>query len=186
MKVVVDFDDLCDIVADDSLRYLEQLKEEFPALKVTLFTIPCRTSDKVIKMYKQYDWVALAPHGWRHTRGECLTWTSEEATSKILAAKDRGIDAPIFRAPGWLIDEETYTACAELGIVVADHKEHNVDGIAKVYRYNSHTGKAKRVTSAHGHLTPVSGNYIKELLDSGTLQFMLRYSQFCWPWEVAV
>ena len=185
---VVDMDDLCDATAH-RLPLLAKLKEKYPALKVTLFTIPARTSVATIDAAKVLgDWVALGVHGHRHTRGECLAWTKEEALYKINAAKEMGIDAPLFRAPGWFIDGETYEACKELGYVVCTHKDHHkrMAGVQQ-YVYNMPNGRAKDTISTHGHLTQVStvDNFIGDMLDDGRLSFA-RKATFLWPHEAAV
>lgn len=171
---VVDFDDYCDETLGE-LRFLKRLKEQYNDFKVTLFTIPhpSRTSDATIAAAKSLgDWVALAPHGWWHTRGECLSWNVAEATEKIQAAAERGIDAPVFRAPAWLLDGDTYLACKELGYAVASHTVYRIPrtGIPE-YVYNDVTLRAKGTRAVHGHLTPVAGNYIGDLDTGGSLTF---------------
>jgi predicted deacetylase len=158
---VIDFDDLCDNVTHE-IDQLVRIHDEHAGVKVTLFTIPQRTSDVTIRKFKDLgDWVQLAPHGWRHTRGECLAWSDEEATAKIKAARDRGIDAPCFRAPGWLVDADVFAACKDLGYTMCTHETFRVpDTGALEYVYNLPTNRIKGV---HGHLTPVSGNHISEV-----------------------
>lgn len=183
---VADMDDLCENVAS-RLHILEDVKERHPAFKVTLFTIPNRTSDETIKWYKQHDWIALAPHGYHHTRGECLAWTKHEARAKIQAAMDRGIDAPIFRAPAWLINRSTYEACRDLGIAVADHKDFylHVPNVS-VYRYNDPVHRAPKIRTIHGHMTNCDvDNFIEHMAGDGRLSFA-RKAEFIWPWEATV
>lgn len=185
----VDFDDLCDAVAGEFGK-LVKLKEKYPKFKVTLFTIPKRISDKTIAEVKLAnfqcgwdEWVQLAPHGWRHTRGECLSWTAEESADKIKAAHKMGIDAPVFRAPAWLIDGDVYTACDELNVVVASHAKFRVPNTGvKEYIYNN---KYNEFHSVHGHLTPVSGNYIGDMLDDTRLRFP-ENAEFAFPQDLAM
>ena len=158
MNVCVDFDDLCDNVQHE-LDAVQALHEQHPTIKITLFAIPKRCSAKLIQRAKALgDWIQLAPHGWRHTRGECFGWTVDEAIAKITAARDMGIDAPCFRAPGWLLDQDTYTACKELGYTVCSHEVFRVfnTGVSE-YVYNIYKPK---FTAVHGHLTPVTNNHI--------------------------
>ncbi len=186
MLYVVDFDDLYDGVAERSLEFLKGLKGHVKGLKVTLFTIPQRTSQSTVDEFKKYDWIALAPHGWQHTRGECLAWTSEEGQYKILAARDKGIDAPVFRAPAWLLDSATYEACRQTDTVVADHKDYRVNAMAQVYTYNAVDGKQPKVRSIHGHLTQCRvDNFIGDMFTSGRLNFH-QAATFSWPWSVSV
>jgi hypothetical protein len=182
---VVDFDDFADVTAP-RLDTLARLKDKTPNLRVTLFTIPRRTSDATLK--RAYDlggWIYLAPHGWRHTRGECLGWSKDEAVAKIIAAKEQGIDAPCFRAPAWLIDPDTYDACLELDYVVCDHKDFNEPGhLAKVYRYNGPAFRRSKVTPVHGHLTNCMDNYIETMVADSRLSFA-NNAVFLTPWEAA-
>lgn len=178
----IDFDDLCDQSMDE-IPVLLALHEKYEQLRVTLFTIPKRISASNIKALKEYkDWMQLAPHGWRHTRGECLAWSAEEARDKILAAKDMGIDAPVFRAPGWLLDGDVYEACKELGYVVASHEVFRVPntGVPE-YVYNLSRGRAFK--SVHGHLTDCGFNYIKDMEAGGELS--LPNYVFRFPQEIA-
>jgi hypothetical protein len=174
-------DDLADSTVD-SLQYIEAFKVARPAFKVTLFTIPARCSQATLDTARALDakygggWLQLAPHGWYHTRGECLGWTQAEAVAKITAARDCGIDAPIFRAPAWLLDVDTYRACHELGYVVASHTDFRVPrsrrgdlGDVKEYVYNDVRYRLKGTRSIHGHLSPVSGNDIKDMSKDGRL-----------------
>jgi len=173
---VVDFDDFCDNVIDE-LDVLQQVKEKYHDFQCTLFTIPSRTSPATIKAAKALgDWVKLAPHGYFHTRGECLAWTDTEAYEKIKLARDIGICEPVFRAPGWLLDANVYDACERLDYVVASHKGYRIPADGRTsrpgeYVYNDVTRRRKGTRAIHGHLTPVSGNYIKDMVEKGTLAF---------------
>lgn len=194
----VEFDDLCENVLVQEYKgqqvylvdWLRKWKESTPQLKITLFTIPApsRITDATIALFKGEfgEWCKLAPHGWAHTRGECLGWTKEEAKDKILMAAERGIDAPVFRAPGWLLDKDVYEACGELGYVVASHKDFRVrDMGVREYVQNLHVGaNPMRTKRVHGHVTPVSDNFIYDLHDRGWLNFKPT-DAFKWPWEVA-
>lgn len=188
MRYCVEFDDLCDQTAY-TLQVLKAIKGEWPEFKVTLFTIPARTSPIVIEEAKKMgDWIALAPHGWRHTKGECLSWTKEEALSKLRLAAEKGVDAPTFRAPGWLLDHETYAACRELGYTVADHFVYRASQEGdKVYTYNNTAGKAPLVRAVHGHLSRSQyvDNWILKMVQDGRIRFA-KESEFLFPWEAAV
>lgn len=169
-EVIVDFDDYCDATFH-TLSLLEDLKLSNPTFKVTLFTIPMRCAPETIHAAKTLDqkyggnWLQLAPHGWRHTRGECLAWTSEEAEDKITRAANMGIDAPIFRAPAWLLNDETGEACAKMKYALYN------PGVMGIKNY------------VHGHLTNVLDNNIYDMLVSGRLSFTPD-NIFQWPQEV--
>jgi hypothetical protein len=181
----VDFDDLCDATLDVVEGKIVPLIAKYPNIKVTLFTIPTRTSPRTItKVALLKEWVQMAPHGWRHTRGECLAWSDFEAREKIKLAADMGIDAPTFRAPGWLLDAAVYDACDELGYAVASHREHRIeDTLVKEYIYNA-ANFAPLVTKIHGHLTPVMDNCITDMLRRGELEFPSN-AEFVFPQDIA-
>jgi Predicted deacetylase len=185
---VVDFDDLCDATVGE-LEVLKQIKAQYNDFKVTLFTIPQRTSDTTIAAAKALgEWCQIAPHGWWHTRGECYSWSSEEAVEKIAAAKQRGIDAPAFRAPGWLLDGDVYVACRELDYTICSHAIYRIPKTGvKEYVYNDVTLRGKGTRAIHGHLTPVSGNFIRDMDRNGKLTFgEAKRRTFSFPWEEGV
>ena len=185
-EFVVDFDDLYDAIAERSLNQLIKLREKNPKFCCTLFTITARTSDSTISEFSKYPWIMLAPHGWRHTRGECLTWPYHEAQAKILEAKERGISAPAFRAPSWLINRATYEVCRDENIVVCDHKDHYLGVLdTKVYRYNDPAWRKSKTRPIHGHLTDCAvDNYIGDMLVDNRLSFPTN-SEFIYPWLAA-
>ena len=158
----MDFDDLADSTVA-KLEHVARLKDRMPALKVTLFAIPAKCSDATIAAAKALgDWVALAPHGHAHTLGECYSMTDDEIVEKIEWAASRGIDAPAFRAPRWILDLGVYEACKRLDYTVADHKDYRILGTsAKVYTYNKPL-RDPAYTRVHGHLPNVSNNGIAE------------------------
>ena len=182
----VEFDDLCDEVADRSLPHLLLLKEKYPNFVCTLFTIPNRTGPETIAKFKAHSWIALAPHGWHHTRGECLTWPYHEAEAKIKAAKDKGIDAPAFRAPAWLINRATYEVCRDNNITVCDHLDQYLSVLdTKVYRYNDPMWRKPKIRPVHGHLTDCAvDNFIGIMMEDGRLSFA-KQGEFIFPWEAA-
>ena len=99
MRYVFDVDDLCDDF--DPMADLKFLKEHFPALKVTVFAIPSRCSDELLRTYREVPWIEVAVHGYHHASMECATWSKEEADSKLQELENRGW-AKIFKAPGWM------------------------------------------------------------------------------------
>ncbi len=184
---VVDFDDYCDNTMMDTIPSLVKLKEQYPGIVVTLFTIPARTSEATIATAKALgDWVMLAPHGWFHTKGECLAWTDDVSLQRIEAAKGMGIDAPIFRAPGWLLDGDVYSACRTLGMSVASHNLFRIPGTGvSEYVYNLVQGRKRGSRPVHGHVSPVSGNFIKDMMKDGRLSFPVK-AEFAFAHDMAV
>lgn len=182
----VDFDDLCDATRH-TLPLIQELSDKYPRFRCTLYTIPQRTSAETIDEAKGIKGVQLAPHGWRHTKGECLSWTDEETEAKIVIAAERGIDAPVFKAPGWLIDGPVYSACEKLNYVIASHDTFRIPNTGVLeYIYNRYNRYYKPV---HGHLSKVehgaaSKNYIKDMKEQGHLDFK-EGTEFTHPQAVA-
>jgi len=97
-----------------------------------------------------------------------------------------GINAPVFRAPAWLINRATYEACIDTEMVVADHAENylHVPG-SKVYRYNDPAWRKPKTTPVHGHLTQCAvDNYIEDMIADNRLSFADK-ATFIWPWQAA-
>jgi predicted deacetylase len=181
----VDFDDFCDVTLPE-LDMIAQIKDALPQFCCTLFTIPMRTSVKTLEAAQRLgDWVRLAPHGWRHTKGECFAWSDEEAELKIRAAADMGINEPIFRAPGWLLDGDVYAACERLNYAVAAHKIFRVPNTnVAEYVYNMARSGDTSFRAFHGHMTNCGFNYIKDMHEEGRLHFHPS-AEFVQPAEVA-
>lgn len=175
--VVFDLDDLCDQY--DPYDLLMKWKDTHQAGKMTLFAIPRRCSDKLVRKYLDMDWVQLAMHGWWHTLGECLYWTEEDAREKFNMASNRGFIHG-FKAPKWVITGEVYRAAKESGWWVADHVRNESiywrSGVP-VYIYNQN----KDVVSAHGHTWNTSGNGLEQAWKS--FQFPAE-ATFKWVSEV--
>ena len=185
MQICVEFDDLCDNTLNE-LVYLKEFKEKYPTLKVTLFTIPMRCEAVTIKAAQALgDWVQLAPHGWRHTHGECLSWTKDEAVAKIKHAADVGIGAPVFRAPGWLLDADVYAACQDLGYTIASHKLFRIPNTGvREYVYNQPKVRDRFVL--HGHLTNSStDNYIGDMASTWDELAKITDGEFVFPQDIA-
>lgn len=156
--VCMDFDDLAD--GNDRLDVLIRLKERDPGFKVTLFAIPTRCGEDLLKKYHDLrDWIQLGIHGWRHARSECLSWTDEETADKIDLA--RGIYpgfAPIFKAPNWETTDEVYAGLKQRNMAIADH----IRNIAIIpedmpnYIYNVML-REDRLRRMHGHIQDWNG-----------------------------
>lgn len=160
---ILDFDDLTD--TNDPYDTLAKLHERDEGFKVTLFAIPTRLSDGLLAKYDSArDWISLGVHGWRHARHECLGWTSEETQDKLNKARTIYSNfAPIFKAPNWEIDVETYAGCKAAGFAVADHLR-NIE-ILPVnqphYIYNMRL-RNDPFTRLHGHIQPWAGTGLTE------------------------
>ena len=104
---------------------LEKLKEINPKFKVTLFTIPSKTTIEMLKWADDNSyWVEIVQHGWdHHSNYECETWTYVE-TLKYLAECAPYFRVKGFKAPGWQISDDCLQALRDMGYWVAD-QEYN-------------------------------------------------------------
>ena len=118
MALVVDFDDWS--YEHDCRKELEQLHELNPAFKVTLFTIPAKTTIDMLRWARENDyWVEIAQHGWdHHDNYECSQWTYEECVGRLYDGILLGSTG--FKAPGWQISDDCYYALRDYGYWVAD------------------------------------------------------------------
>jgi hypothetical protein len=168
--VVFDLDDLCD--QWDPWDTLHRWKDKNEHGKVTLFAIPRRCTDNLLRRYNALPWVEIAMHGWWHTTGECMYWTSEDAVEKFSECERRGF-VKGFRAPKWLITTEVYEAARTVGWWIADHKMNrnayaNYNDVPR-YVYNSFTRKTPW-RALHGHTHDVCDNGIDEAFDKFLVQ----------------
>jgi len=161
----MDFDDACD--DNDGLRGLMRLKLRDPGFRVTLFAIPTRLSDKLLKQYSDLEWIELAVHGWRHSRHECLGWTAEETKDKM----ERALSiypgfARVFKAPNWELDLEVYKGVRSSGFAIADHIR-NIEvrpPDIKHYTYNERL-RGDSLTRLHGHVQAYNGTGLTEAFE---------------------
>jgi len=156
-KILVDLDDFCD--EHSSLDLLEGLKLKIPQFKVTLFTIPMRTSSQLMERMKALDWVDLVPHGFNHrTNRECEHWVYRQMADCIYLCEQMGFTTHGFKAPGWQISDACYYALRDLDYWVADQPWNEgrwVKGL-KVYTL--------REESIHGHTVGPSEARLENLI----------------------
>lgn len=100
---IVEADDFQDKYDRNGLEMLFYWKAKYPKFKITLFTIPNKTSDGMLKLMNQHkDWIELAWHGWDHDSNyECWEWDYDK-TYALRARLGRDYKN-IFKAPGWMI-----------------------------------------------------------------------------------
>lgn len=110
---IVEADDFQDLWNRNGLNLLFYWKAKYPKFKITLFTIPNRTSWGMLELLSPHqDWIELAMHGWDHESNfECYGWDYEK-TMRLIDRVER-MSKPfdpsfihfqkIFKAPGWTI-----------------------------------------------------------------------------------
>ena len=154
------------------LDLLLKLKEDYPKMKVTLFTIPSKCSVKWLKDLKEKygDWMQFAVHGWFHDVSnrehqpelypeECKNWTKEDAHKYLQMAENMGVFVNGFKAPGWGTSQGTYEALAERGYWIMEHKDHERYEDIKLPRYT--TGSLFEV---NGHIQFTAFNGLEEMV----------------------
>lgn len=166
--VVFDLDDHCDQHGEETLSDLDKLKKVYPALKVTLFTIPAKTSLSLLQETAKMDWIEIAVHGINHVPNEELREVSGEVLSGWF--KDfqyiHGEKSPYikgFRPPGWFIKEEHVEACNKLGLWVALHvRDRKMLGPLCEHGFYCCDD---RLPYHHGHTHNVCGNWLRKDMD---------------------
>lgn len=134
---IVESDDTEDHWERNGLNFLFYWKAKYPKFKISLFTIPNKTSREMIKLLEPHkDWIELVVHGYSHSSNfECFDWDydkTKELMSPLTSYKK------IFKAPGWTITPDlcgyqaredqliskdkqaVYKALNDLGFIVAD------------------------------------------------------------------
>lgn len=112
---IVEADDFQDKYNRNGLNFLFYWKAKYPKFKITLFTIPNRTSEEFLALImKHSDWIELAVHGWDHEPNfECYGWDYEKCKSFMHRTYKMGAEGSrtykkIFKAPGWTITGQEY------------------------------------------------------------------------------
>jgi hypothetical protein len=183
--VIFDLDDFALPAERNCLPELLKLKEKFPNLKVTLFAIPFY-EDKTQNLFfnrvvdKYGDWIELGVHGYYHDSNfECKEWGYDEALKKIEKAYNFGCFRKLFKAPGWQISRDTYSACKKLDFIVADHKEsvYTEPGVPNSERRPKYLSvyEIDHPWMVHGHTWNCVGNGIYELVE--------RWEKEGYPWD---
>lgn len=183
MKTIcLDFDDFS--VLNNRLDLLLRLKESYPTLKVSMFTIPYdyvyenNVSARIMRdksleaVKKNLDWIEIVPHGLTHMPRElekCDYKTMREYTMPAIDecfAKDSLPYVRGFKPPYWLWNEDIVRALDDEGWWGAvDRFAKNTLRTKKYYMY-THTidqpfwESNYDVLKLHGHITQESPNNI--------------------------
>lgn len=108
---VVEADDFQDRWDRNGLNFLFYWKAKYPKFKITLYTIPNRTSQVMLDMLQEHsEWIELAIHGWDHESNyECWGWDYERTKMfmhRVMNMRYRDTYSYYtrnFKAPGWMI-----------------------------------------------------------------------------------
>jgi len=149
-RVIVESDDTEDHYERNGLNFLFYWKAKYPKFKITLFTIPNKTSREMVNLLKRNeDWIELAVHGFNHSSNfECYDWDYDKTKDLMSNLQARGYYKN-FKAPGWTITPDlcgypagenqliskdkqaVYKALNELDFIVTDrhyNRERRVEG----------------------------------------------------------
>lgn len=129
MKVSLDFDDFS--VLRNRMDLLLELKEHYPEMKVSMFTIPydyemestqlALQRDKFLKLIKEnLDWIQIIPHGLAHLPREFEKADTETTRIALKAidevfSKDGLPYVKGFKAPQWLWNKDVVRVLNEEG-----------------------------------------------------------------------
>jgi hypothetical protein len=101
---IVEADDFCDRYDRNGLNFLFYWKAKYPKFKITLFTIPEKTTPKILFKLSDIDLCEFAVHGWNHESNfECYGWDYEKTINYINRADRLAYYQKIFKSPGWSI-----------------------------------------------------------------------------------
>lgn len=105
--VIFEADDFMDQPNRNGLDYLFYWKSKYPNFKISLFTVPGKTTTEFLDLIGfPNDWVELAVHGFYHeTNFECWNW-DEQNTEILMNRLPEGYYQRVFKAPGWTITDK--------------------------------------------------------------------------------
>ena len=183
-QICLDFDDWS--VLNNRMDLLLRLRESYPKLKVSLFTIPCDyvyeghlnasllRKDTLAMIKKNLDWIEIIPHGLLHTNKEFEKCTYETMIENVLPAIDETFKkdglpyVKGFKAPYWLWNKEVVMALNDSGWWGAiDRKGAYGDMVPERYYRYTHgidewfSESNLPVLKLHGHITGASNNGIE-------------------------
>jgi hypothetical protein len=184
MKTIcLDLDDYS--ILNNRLDLLIKLKEHFPNLKVTAFTIPYdyqsegniggrimrATTLKAVQ--KELDWIRIVPHGLLHLDREFEKCTYETMMENVIPAIDEAFKkdglpyVKGFKAPQWLWNEEVIRALDEVGWWGAiDRNQPQMLKTKTFFRYSHSIDEPfwesdRELLKLHGHIAGPEKNNLE-------------------------
>ena len=181
-KIVLEFDDFS--VSNNRLDLLLRLKESYPKLKVSMFTIPYDyvyendisarlLRDKTLKEVKKHlSWIEIIPHGLTHMPNEFANadYKTTKMSLKAIDAVFKKDGIPYvkgFKAPYWLWNKEVIKALDDAKWWGAIDKYQKMDHPKRFYAYTHSIDErfdqsTLNVLKLHGHITSESQNGIEQ------------------------
>ena len=184
MKLVIEYDDTHWNTQVDCLNFFESMIKEFPAIKVTMFTVAAYNfapmneninwTRRVKKLIDQGN-LELGLHGFYHTQEEFkhLSLDQTHARYQDIVNEFREAGLPfvkLFRGPHWGINAHTYCLARDEGLTIFSHEDYIDLAVSfptvKTIYYNWNLKDAmptdKELLIAHGHTHNVCSNGIEE------------------------
>lgn len=182
MKYVLDFDDFS--VLNNRLDLLLKLRESYPQLKVSLFTIPydaqyefdmsarIMRSKTLEKIRENLDWMELIPHGLIHIPAEFqkCDYDTMKLSMRAIDEQFKKDGLPYkkgFKAPYWQWNDNVVKALNDEGWWGAIDRKLNGEPIPKKYYRFDHSidepfnqSRGYDLMKLHGHITGASSNGI--------------------------
>lgn len=100
---IVESDDTETHYERNGMNYLFYWKSLYPRFKISLFTIPGKTSREMRELLSKHkDWIELLVHGYTHSSNfECFDWDYDKTKELMLPL--HADYRRFFKAPGWTI-----------------------------------------------------------------------------------
>jgi len=158
---IVDVDDFCD--EWNCAEELMRLKMIFPDFKVTLFTIPKKTTVGMIRAIRDaFDWIEFAVHGILHEPNDEMLRIGSKDLASFLKSIDYSVYVKGFKPPGWYLTDGVIEACNEAGLWIALHTDQRENG--PLCRHGYYVC-GERFGFWHGHSHDVCGNWVAKKID---------------------
>lgn len=103
--LIFESDDTCDRYDRNGMNFLFWWKSLYPNFKISLFTIPDRTSRGMIELLKRHEeWIELCVHGFNHESNyENYSWDYDRTMRLMERIEGMGPYKKIYKSPGWCI-----------------------------------------------------------------------------------
>ena len=116
------------------------LKDHYPHLKITMFTIPLRCSEQWLAMIQEkYDWIEMHYHGSNHRdRKEWFNKTEVEFPYERYFYRG-------FKSPWWMMDQITANVLNKKGFLISAMKGYYDVNADRIYHFNLGQEKMRSV-----------------------------------------
>jgi hypothetical protein len=129
---IFNLDDFCEeLMTRERWKLVLSLKDEFPDLKISMFTIPLLCSREWLKhVHETYPWIEMHYHGSDHKDKE--EWTKPNPPNIV----EEPFFVKGFKAPWWNISQENAEPLIKRGYIISTRKKNPIIG-PKIYQFDS-------------------------------------------------